>query len=191
MFNDKYGQTDAVIAGHKTMTRRIAKGGVRPKGYMQSTYQAGDVVAVAESYMDVWARERKHSDGVALMRFWRRKHISDTRMITESAGWKNKRFVRAYLMPYNILITNVKVERLQDIRNIDCICEGIIKSIFELKGKPTQIRYRFNGSQVFYDTPKEAFAALIDNIYGHGTWDKNPWVFAYEFKLVKPNCIQS
>lgn len=31
----------------------------------------------------------------------------------------------------------------------------------------------------------EAFAALIDKISGKGTWDSNPWVFVYEFELIK------
>lgn len=30
-----------------------------------------------------------------------------------------------------------------------------------------------------------AFAALIDKVSGNGTWERNPWVFAYTFKLIK------
>lgn len=33
--------------------------------------------------------------------------------------------------------------------------------------------------------PREAYAALIDKISGKGTWDRNPYVFAYTFELVK------
>lgn len=36
-----------------------------------------------------------------------------------------------------------------------------------------------------YITPREAFAALIDKVSGRGTWDSNPWVFAYTYELVK------
>ena len=36
-----------------------------------------------------------------------------------------------------------------------------------------------------YDNPRDAFAALIDEIRGKGTWDNNPYVFVYEFELVK------
>lgn len=35
------------------------------------------------------------------------------------------------------------------------------------------------------DTPREAYAALIDRISGKGTWESNPFVFAYEFERVK------
>ena len=36
-----------------------------------------------------------------------------------------------------------------------------------------------------FDSPREAFAALIDRISGRGTWQRNPWVYAYEFELIK------
>ena len=29
------------------------------------------------------------------------------------------------------------------------------------------------------------YAALIDKISGKGTWENNPWVFVYDFELVK------
>lgn len=32
---------------------------------------------------------------------------------------------------------------------------------------------------------QEAYAALIDKISGKGTWEGNPWVFVYDFELVK------
>lgn len=35
-----------------------------------------------------------------------------------------------------------------------------------------------------FDTPREAFAALIDKVSGKGTWESNPYVFVYEFKLI-------
>lgn len=41
------------------------------------------------------------------------------------------------------------------------------------------------GTAVEFDTPRKAFAALIDKVSGRGTWDRNPWVVVYEFELVK------
>ena len=35
-----------------------------------------------------------------------------------------------------------------------------------------------------FNTPREAFAHLIDKVSGKGTWDKNPYVFVYDFELV-------
>ena len=34
-------------------------------------------------------------------------------------------------------------------------------------------------------TRRIAYAALIDKISGKGTWASNPYVFVYEFELIK------
>ncbi len=45
---------------------------------------------------------------------------------------------------------------------------------------------RLDKSQGFYfNSPCEAFAALIDKVSGKGTWDRNPFVVVYEFEIVK------
>lgn len=36
-----------------------------------------------------------------------------------------------------------------------------------------------------FKSPIPAFAALIDRVSGKGTWDSNPYVFVYDFKLIK------
>lgn len=41
-----------------------------------------------------------------------------------------------------------------------------------------------DGEYKLFDTPREAFASLIDRVSGKGTWDRNPFVFVYDFELV-------
>ena len=85
-------------------------------------------------------------------------------------------------MLHTIKITNVKIERLQDISDPDCLAEGIINY-----GKGIYTFYE-NGEKHFYkkrNTLQKTFAELIDKISGKGTWAKNPWIFAYTFELVR------
>ena len=88
----------------------------------------------------------------------------------------------AVLMPHQIRITGIKCERLQDISKEDCMKEGILGDVeydkYEVYGL-------FGNSDDGFDTPREAFASLIDKVSGRGTWDRNPWVVVYEFELVK------
>lgn len=43
-----------------------------------------------------------------------------------------------------------------------------------------------NGTIIFgNDSTRFAFAELIDRVSGESTWNKNPWVFAYTFKLIE------
>ena len=201
MFNEKYGLTKAVLEGRKTQTRRII-----PKDFFTLQWDVRDdtlvvenewgdfidirntkfcmfkkdeIVAVAQSYKDCGGFME---DGTP-----RWDYISCI-VGNKNAGWSNKMFVKPELMPHQILITNVRIERLQDISNEDCLAEGI--DIRGLRVSPTsmgvdKIMYHFCNINRFYNTPREAYAALIDKIGKKGDWNKNPYVFAYEFELIK------
>lgn len=174
MFNDNYGLTKAVLELRKTMTRRIIPLTDDDKKYLESAFdwdlrerviidryakfKVGDVVAVAQSYKSVF----EESLSYALPRWhWLDDHIDDK-------GFYNKMFVKAEEMPHQIQITAIKVERLQDISEEDCLREGF------------QERFHFSDS-----IASRCFAYLIDDIYGKGTWESNPFVFAYSFELIK------
>lgn len=95
-------------------------------------------------------------------------------------------FVRADLMPHRIRITDISVERLQDISDEDIMREGIMEGEFV----NTWDRYYYDTwgdvpNHVTFPTPRKAFASLIDRISGRGTWQRNPWVFVYSFEITK------
>lgn len=192
MFNDRYGLTQAVLEGRKTMTRRIistdeTKGGIVPVSFWsgkwcgahgrplkRQPYKIGEVVAVAQSYKQMC--DELDAD------------LSVAEMYIGAAGWGNKMFVKAEDMLHKIRITNVRIERLHSITVADCFKEGI-NTIVEGKseiGNPwgwdTKVDYFKRDN---YLTPLQAFAALIDKVSGKGTWESNPYVFVYEFELAK------
>lgn len=109
-------------------------------------------------------------------------------IITGESVWKNKLFMPESVARYFIEITGVRCERLQDITEEDCIKEGIIENK-EAKpiGYPFGIKFPFNNGieKANYSTAKEAYAALYDKINGKGTWEKNEYVWVYDYKLVK------
>ena len=181
MFNDKYGLTDAVLNGAKTMTRRIISGGCEGiEGFylLHSAYKVGEVVAVAQNYQDAINEFNRCGDKAG----WA-KLIANAE--NGCAGYRNKMFVRADLMPHRIRITDIKVERLQDISDEDIMQEGIFEDLDEHGGLYTTPFYDFYGNleDGFYE-PREAFAALIDKVIGKGTWDSNPVVYVYAFELI-------
>jgi hypothetical protein len=193
MFNDRYCLTEAVLEGSKTMTRRDAEkvfldyeAGRRLGDFPTLTleeyalrrcpYKVGDIVAVAQRYKDIYPNADFLMVGGVFM--------------TESPGWNNKLFVRAGLMENFIEITDVRFERLQDISDDDCMKEGIYTRAALHSLHVNGYAYTFDnwsdrGIAMGSDTAKGAFAALIDRISGKGTWERNPWVYAYEFELIK------
>ena len=149
-------------------------------GYHYKTkYKVGEIVAVAQNYFLTYD-ESKWETGIWYNEF------ADGSDITNHAGWINKMFVKAEYMPHRIRITGIKCERLQDISDEDCFREGISELWYESTDTTT---YGYadekKGTAVEFDTPRKAFAALIDKVSGRGTWASNPWVVVYEFELMK------
>jgi hypothetical protein len=74
-------------------------------------------------------------------------------------------------------VTGVRVERLQDISEVDAISEG---------GVQTESRYwKHDPSDCIEgDDPIESFRRLWENINGSYSWDANPWVWVVEFKRI-------
>ena len=187
VFNDRYGLTDAVIEGRKTRATQIMAGIDFPVNMVMGRvlpdkdgkiyavangeniivklrYKVGEIVAVAQCYNDV-VRE-----------------FTDLAFVP---GSTNKMFVRADLMPHQIRITGIRCERLQDISDEDCMREGVRQFTPDFpKDFPIHPTHFVVGN-ILKNTPREAFAALIDRTCGRGTWERNPWVVAYEFELVK------
>lgn len=192
MFNDRYGLTQAVLSGHKTMTRRLVPDNT-PIGCWKETeakarFKVGEVVAVAQCYASI-VDELEDPKNFVCMEHWesaspKRAHYCS---FLHHPGMTNKMFVSADEMPHQIRITNVRVERLQDISDEDCIKEGIVKwtKDRELFKYDLSERYEMFEWRKKPHSPRETYAALIDRISGKGTWDSNPFVFVYEFELVK------
>lgn len=198
MFNDRYGLTQAVLEGRKTQTRRIAYTFGRLKGLTcrqdlegvnkgraclfeggillaKSAYKLSETIAIAQKYDDLV----KDDEFYRLCGI----HGMPLECIKYEKGCTNKMFVRADLMPHHIRITRIRVERLQDISEEDCLAEGIWRAHEVGLEGVTYWYTRLANSP--YRTAREAYAALIDKISGKGTWQSNPYVFVYDFELIR------
>lgn len=156
-----------------------------PRQY-QPRYKIGEVVAIAQSYSTIV------EDPTAESFLIKKELMLDNGCVLTDlftcAGSRNKMFVRADWMPHHIRITDIKGERLQDIKGDDYQREGIVKHDYA-------DRYSFiwncpqkaGGTLAVscnYDTPRDAFAHLIDKVSKRGTWHSNPYVLVYSFELV-------
>ena len=201
MFNNDFCLTQAVLAGQKTMMRRIEKPTEMADGYtmedvvtifheyssllnahsfslydnekkigvLNPRYQVGEIVAIAQSYKELYPNADFQMVGNGFM--------------TESAGWNNKMFVRANLMKRHIRITDVKVEQLQDISDDDIMREGVWQS-YDQKNLFNVSKSIGYAHAVAFLSARKAFAYLIDMVSGEGTWNRNPWVVVYTFERI-------
>ena len=208
MFSDKFLLTKAVLDGRKTQTRRVitypktfhgknvcgyyvcrraTDGAITEvcmydenesfidEGQILPKYKVGEVVAVAQSYRDCGGFSEFGKS---------RWEIIASSVGAANGGWNNKMFVRTSFMPHQIRITDVRVEKLQDISDEDCIKEGVRKVINE-NGIYVQYYVGKGDNTCSFENPREAFAHLINKVSRKDVWKENPYVFVYDFELVK------
>jgi len=144
MFNDRFRLTEAVIQGKKIQERRLAKispssevGEVKINQYgtnyveiipksqfdflslgdrITAPFSVGEMVAVAMSYEKCQQLMEK-----GLLLDCQKR--ADWSQLTQHQGWKNKLFVSAELMPFQIKIKGVSIQHVQDISEDECFCD--------------------------------------------------------------------
>lgn len=188
----------ALLAGTKTQTRRIIKddpgegwhcdpargGGFRwvaeggaPSMPVQMPYAVGD---------RIWVREAcfNYSAGQTWRRRWLRESDQSECMTFSQREKPGKR--AAFHMPridsrLTLIVTDVRVQRLQDISEDDAIAEGIFLTKTgawsAVDGYPPLASKSARGG----------YYCLWNSLHDPGAWDKNPWVAAATFRVILAN----
>jgi hypothetical protein len=101
--------------------------------------------------------------------------------------WTNKMFMPASRARHFIQITDIRVERLQDISDKDCLAEGI-ESITARKNSYCNYMYKLADG-----VPLQVAKSIRHSFFSLFKWANkipkakpvpNPWVFVYTFKLL-------
>ena len=191
----------AILAGRKSMTRRVIKdkditnnfdididgsvyayidqatGDSYPPTH-RAKYQPGDILWVRET----WSKDE---NGKYVYRA-NYGTTEDDSFPPSMFKWKPSIHMPREAARIFLRVTNVRVERLQDISEEDARAEGISwldEACYSNNGwTPTLYDPDSGGSPVFRD----GFTALWDNINakrGYG-WETNPWAWVYEFEKI-------
>ncbi len=180
----------AILEGRKTMTRRAVRipnwqdnetertklliDGIK-KGFPKCPYgKPGDRLWVRETFTE-------SSSGV----IYRADPMFDhCKKGDISWKWKPSIFMPRKFSRITLEITNVRVERLQDITEDDADDEGVeICGYDQLFGCPYYKNYQ--GGKPFYCGGKDSFKSLWESINGPASWSTNPFVWVVEFKRVE------
>ena len=217
----------AILAGHKTQTRRavnayMAANFDEPRGaedvlagypfveteggYVSALKlcpygQPGDLLYVRETWNEGWSYGG--SDSVVFYRAtgdgWIGSEVHPPADVMngqfgvssgqtacsapKSIKWKPSIHMPRWASRLTLEITDVRVERLQDISEEDARSEGIQSKpgIAVIEGKQTPSPVYFVGGLHPEGSPSEAFRSLWSSIYSN--WHTNPWVWVVEFKV--------
>ena len=142
-----------------------------------SPYQIGDILWVRETWQTTWNENKKSWDTIykADGGYW----IDDDGIMK----WKPSIYMPKKRARIFLEVTNIRVQRLQEISEEDAIAEGIKKTWINDDIKQCKFKNYINdgkGSKSAIDS----FISLWKKINGEDSWNVNPWVWVYEFKQV-------
>lgn len=133
----------------------------------------GDLIYVRESFAFGAGYDDMPPRDVPQESHIRRWFKADTnqRIIDGRGKWRPPMFMPRWVSRYTLRITDVRVQRVQDITNEDAVAEGI--------GTPRDIRY----------VAQDCFKPLWDSINADRgySWESNPWVWAITFEPIAQN----
>lgn len=117
-----------------------------------------------------------------------------TRRLVDFPKWRPSLLMYRWASRLTLTVTDVRVERLQDISEADAIAEGIDEVTREVAPRDPSLRhwkrYRDGGWNGYVDSPIGSYASLWTEINGPGAWEANPWVVAISFTVQRGNIDQ-
>lgn len=179
----------AIMAGRKTMTRRIVKPqpaavfhgvpfrrvhghGEKPEPIDCPYGQPGDRLWVRETFGCIG---RSPKDGPPC----KGEEASTCYKATDDVvphiiKWRPSIHMPRWASRITLEVTEVRLERLQGITEEDCYLEGALRK--PSKDSPFP--------HTFETVARATFMNLWESINGYGSWDENPWVWVVQFKKV-------
>lgn len=128
---------------------------------------------------NVWNVTVEYSDGTQDLKSAEEEKPKQTRERGE-VKWRPAMFMHRWASRGLDEVTEVRMERLQEISEADAIAEGIFlpgsHSLFT-----TDRKTGAHGGR----TATESYRLLWEDINGKGSWDANPWVWVVSFKVIR------
>lgn len=198
----------SILDGRKTQTRRIIKGiGVVPgigevlKGSDDAAEwpdycpfgKVGDQLWVRETWGDCtkgsdimtgthWDKPLYKADADA---YGLLGHDGLGPIYAEEIRWRPSIHMPRWASRILLEITDVRVERLNDISEEDAIAEGIQTIGYTGPGAgPNNYTICIDSVWLNSQTAAGAYAMLWESINGQGSWDLNPFVWCISFKVI-------
>ncbi len=183
----------ALLSGRKSMTRRLLKPqpptGLMPECYaipgeaqpVGSGWSRGDRLWVREVFAYGWPVEGNHQ-----LPECNQEHAityrADGNRPFGGGRWHSPIHMPRWASRLTLTVTDVRVQRLQDISEADAQAEGLVE-VYE--GWATDRDGRHWGP-----TARASYRVLWNDLHGEDAWDRNPWVTALTFTVHRQNIDQ-
>ena len=108
--------------------------------------------------------------------------LAEKRETGEVSRWRPSIHMPRWASRLTLTVTDVRVQRLQDISEADAVAEGVIHDSFG--------GWRGHEGTIGYPTAIWAYHHLWNSLHGPGAWDANPWAVAVTFTVQRGNIDQ-
>lgn len=188
----------AILDGRKTMTRRIMK--TQPKVYEfngvemyhysdRKEFIQGKLSEISEPFLGLgdlkylvgdllYVKETFAYDSTDGINFFYAYKTGNENYPLGSSSWKSPLFMPKAAARIWLEITDVKVERVQNISEEDAIREGVIQN------RDGSWHDYLEPERLWQDAAKPSFQSLWYKINGEESWNSNPFVWAITFKRI-------
>lgn len=103
--------------------------------------------------------------------------------------WRSPIHMPRWASRITLEITDVRVQRLQDISDLDAIAEGVREHVYPACGDhPALLGYVTDADGEYgaaHKTARGAYAHLWDSINREVAWRTNPWVWVLTFRRIE------
>jgi hypothetical protein len=178
----------AILDGRKTQTRRNIKYTTEHRGPINPAYLEAhkdhpgwkDICPYGQPGDTLWVRETWGHTGTGVWKVGQVYYAQDGGIIyradhpNAAGSWFSPLHMPRFASRITLRITDIRVERLQDISEDDAKAEGV---------KPLDYAAHHVAAGC---GARIAFEQLWTTINGPGAWDANPWVWVVSFERVKP-----
>lgn len=206
--NMKAHEVRALQLGRKTQTRRAAAiewregaipnftgwhaercgslawqlvGGMGIGAKLKTQYAKGD---------RLWVREAWAPEGVdAEEGFYRPDYRATANGQPTDGRWRSPIHMPRWASRLTLIVTDVRVQRLQDISEDDAIAEGIERTSGSITTYCDYEDYPDDPYE-WFSRPTASFRTLWNSLHGPDAWNANPWVAAYTFSVHRCNIDQ-
>ena len=192
ILNQTKTQTRRIVKGieifnNKTQTNSSIKRDIKNKNITCPYGRVGDVLWVRET----WQKRNENAIKEGFEKYYYKASFNGC----SDAGWKPSIYMPKDAARIFLQITDIRIERLQEITNEDAKAEGIIKLLVDNELPIPRIEYKnylnpykHHSLPETWNTPYHSFQSLWESINGSDSWELNPFVWVVEFKqIAKPN----
>jgi hypothetical protein len=193
----------ALLDGRKTQTRRVLKPQPSAEHYLSSSmvegisaifrnthtgyrqdvplpYAPGDRLWVRETWQRAWEADEDGNPATPEQTYYRADgepfgawEGADGE-VHDAMPWRPSIHMPRWASRITLLVTDVRVQRVQDISEEDTLAEGLL---------PFDNGWAADSEgRCWHPTARGSFSHLWDMVYGVDAWDRNDWVAAYTFE---------